>query len=76
MSDGKRTLKLNQRRVLSAWERLSDGKDDPTTRQIAKEAGMNINGVSQMLAECADKMGLVACDPVEHGSTQKWRAAV
>lgn len=73
MSEARKKLKLNQRRVLSAWERLGG---EPTTREIAKEAAMNINGVSQMLAQCADTLGLVACEPVEHGSTQKWRAAV
>lgn len=72
-------LHANQRRVLSAWERLGGEERPegaPTTREIAKEAGMNVNGVSQLLAAGADAMGLVPCEPVEHGSTQRWRAAV
>jgi DNA-directed RNA polymerase sigma subunit (sigma70/sigma32) len=66
-------LKANQRRVLSAWERLGG---EPTTREIAKEAGMNVNGVSNMLESCHSLLGLVRCEPECGGSGQKWRAAV
>jgi hypothetical protein len=76
MSEARQKLAPNKRRVLEAWERLSGDGSNPTTREIAKEASMNVNGVSQILAECADMLGLVPCDPVEHGSTQRWRAAV
>ncbi len=79
MNDARAKLKLNQRRVLAAWERLSGDGSFPTTREIAKEAGMNINGVAQMLNECADVLMLAPCEPLVQGdrkSRQKWRPAV
>jgi hypothetical protein len=63
---GKMALKKRQKNILIALAELGG---EATTRQIAKKAGLNVNGVSQSLGalhQCVDCLG-------GRGGETRWR---